>query len=218
MTQDDYKKAAANAAMAYIEPGMLVGVGTGSTTNYFIDALAAMKDSIRGAVPSSLATETLLKNLHIPVATLNDGDPDVYVDGADRFNGHRQLIKGGGGALTGEKIVATASKLFICIADVTKEEQALGKTFPLPLAVVPMARSAVGRAIVKMGGDPVYRDGFTTDQGNIILDVHNMTINEPIAMETALNEIPGIVCNGLFAHRSADVLLIGGPNGVETRR
>lgn len=217
MTQDDYKKAAALAAMAYVKPGMLVGVGTGSTTNYFIDALASMKDDIIGAIPSSKVSETRLSNLGIKIATLSDGDPDIYVDGADRFNKHLQLIKGGGGALTGEKIVATAAKQFICIADISKEEVALGKTFPLPLAVVPMARSSVARQLVKLGGDPIYRNGFTTDQGNIILDVHNLTINEPLALETQLDQMPGVVCNGLFAHCRADVLLIGGPDGVETR-
>ena len=213
--QDTFKRNAAKAAMGYVERGMLIGVGTGSTTNYFIDMLGEMSNDIRGAVASSSVTEDRLRKNGIKVMTLADGDPDLYVDGADRFNQHRQLIKGGGGALTGEKIVASASKRFICIADETKSEMQLGKTFPLPIAVVPSARSSVARQLVALGSNPVYRNGFTTDQGNVILDVYDLDISEPIAMEQKLNNIPGIVCNGIFALNPADVVLIGNATGAK---
>ncbi|MAZ43746.1 MAG: ribose 5-phosphate isomerase A [Legionellales bacterium] len=213
--QNTFKKNAAAAAMRYIEDGMLVGVGTGSTTNYFIDMLAEKRDSIRGAISSSGATEDRLKKNGIPVMTLADGDPDVYVDGADRFNNLKQLIKGGGGALTGEKIVASVSRKFICIADETKREVRLGTSFPLPIAVIPAARSSVARQILAMGGNPVYRNGFMTDNGNVILDIHDLAFDEPIAMEQKLNNIPGIVCNGIFALHAADVVLIGNAAGAD---
>lgn len=213
--QNTFKKNAAIAAMRYIEDGMIVGVGTGSTTNYFIDLLGEKASSIRGAIASSAATEDRLKKNGIQVLTLADGDPDIYVDGADRFNALKQLIKGGGGALTGEKIVASVSKKFICIADETKREIRLGSSFPLPIAVIPAARSSVARQILAMGGNPVYRNGFMTDNGNVILDIHDLDFNEPIAMEQKLNNIPGIVCNGIFALNPADVVLIGNATGAE---
>ena len=216
MTQDEMKQAVAKAALEYIEPGALVGVGTGSTANFFIDALATIKHKIDGTVASSLATATRLKGHGIPVLELNEViELSVYVDGADETNKHLQLIKGGGGALTREKIVAAASKIFVCITDESKLVDILGK-FPLPIEVIPMARSFVAREIVKLGGQPVLREGFTTDNGNIILDVRNMEIMEPAKLEAMLNNIPGIVTNGLFALRPADVLLLGTPQGVRT--
>ena len=216
MTQDEMKQAVAKAALEYIEPGALVGVGTGSTANFFIDALATIKHKIDGTVASSLATATRLKGHGIPVLDLNEViELSVYVDGADETNKHLQLIKGGGGALTREKIVAAASKIFVCITDESKLVDILGR-FPLPIEVIPMARSFVAREIVKLGGQPVLREGFTTDNGNIILDVRNMEIMEPAKLEAMLNNIPGIVTNGLFALRPADVLLLGTPQGVRT--
>ncbi len=218
MTQDKMKQAVAKAALDYIEPGALVGVGTGSTANFFIDALAAIKHKIDGTVASSLATATRLKGHGIPVLELNDViELSVYVDGADETNKHLQLIKGGGGALTREKIVAAASKIFVCITDESKLVDILGK-FPLPIEVIPMARSFVAREIVKLGGQPVLRENFTTDNGNIILDVRNLEIMEPAKLEATLNHIPGIVTNGLFALRPADVLLLGTAQGVRTLR
>ena len=216
MTQDEMKQAVAKAALEYIEPGALVGVGTGSTANFFIDALATIKHKIDGTVASSLATATRLKGHGIPVLELNEViELSVYVDGADETNKHLQLIKGGGGALTREKIVAAASKIFVCITDESKLVDILGR-FPLPIEVIPMARSFVAREIVKLGGQPVLREGFTTDNGNVILDVRNMEIMEPAKLEAMLNNIPGIVTNGLFALRPADVLLLGTPQGVRT--
>jgi len=216
MTQDEMKQAVAKAALDYIEPGALVGVGTGSTANFFIDALAAIKHKIDGTVASSRATEMRLKGHGIPVLELNEViQLSVYVDGADETNKHLQLIKGGGGALTREKIVAAASKIFVCITDESKLVDILGK-FPLPIEVIPMARSFVAREMVKLGGQPVLREGFTTDNGNIILDVRNLEIMEPAKLEATLNHIPGIVTNGLFALRPADVLLLGTPQGVRT--
>ena len=214
MSADSYKKAAALAALDYIEPGMIVGVGTGSTANHFIDALAGIKGKLDGTVASSEASATRLKQHGIPVLDLNAcGDLQVYVDGADEANQYLHLIKGGGGALTREKIVAAASKKFICIADESKLVEALGQ-FPLPVEVIPMARSYVARQMVKLGGKPIWREKFVTDNGNIILDVHNLRIMEPTKLETELNNITGIVTNGLFALRPADVLILGGPNGV----
>ncbi|MBB71669.1 MAG: ribose 5-phosphate isomerase A [Legionellales bacterium] len=216
MDKEALKQAAAQAAIAYIEDNMIVGVGTGSTTNYFIDALATIKGRIEGAVASSEATAERLKSHGIPVYDLNSiSHLPIYVDGADEANRLLQLVKGGGGALTREKIIAAAAKTFICIADSTKKVGMLGR-FPLPVEVIPMARSFVAREIVKLGGDPVYREGFTTDNGNIILDVHNLHIMEPIKMEQSLNSITGVVCNGLFAKRPADILLLASENGVET--
>jgi len=215
MNQDAMKKAAAEAALQYITDASIVGVGTGSTANYFIDALANVKNNIEGAIASSEATAQRLKSHGIPVLTLNEVDRlSVYVDGADESNKMLHLIKGGGGALTREKIVAAVAEKFICIADETKVVSQLGK-FPLPVEVIPMARSYVARELVKLGGDPVYRIGFVTDNGNHILDVHNMDIAEPVAMETTINQIVGVVTNGLFAQRHADILIVGTQNGVE---
>jgi len=216
MTQDEMKKAVAMAALDYIESGSIVGVGTGSTANYFIDGLAGLKGKIDGTVASSVASADRLKGHGIRVLDLNDaGQLSIYVDGADESTKHLHLIKGGGGALTREKIVAAASDRFICIADESKLVDVLGK-FPLPVEVIPMARSYVAREIVKLGGQPVLREGFTTDNGNIILDVHNMQIMEPVKLEETLNHITGVVTNGLFARRPADVLLLGGKDGVKT--
>lgn len=216
MSLDDYKKAAALAAIDYVEPGMVVGIGTGSTANHFIDALAKIKHKIDGTVASSEASAKRLKGHGIEVLDLNaTGDLSLYVDGADESNRHLHLIKGGGGALTREKIVAGASKKFVCIADHTKKVDVLGK-FPLPIEVIPMARSFVARQVVKLGGNPVLREGFTTDNGNIILDVHGLQISQPAKLEADLNNIPGVVTNGIFAIRPADVLILGGPNGIET--
>ncbi|WP_087023834.1 ribose-5-phosphate isomerase RpiA [Thaumasiovibrio subtropicus] len=214
MTQDEMKKAAGWAALEYVQPGSIVGVGTGSTVNHFIDALATKKDEIKGAVSSSEASTERLKELGIEIFDANEvSSLDVYVDGADEINATFDMIKGGGAALTREKIVAAISKSFICIVDNTKEVDVLGK-FPLPVEVIPMARSYVARELVKLGGDPVYREGVVTDNGNIILDVHNMQITDAKALETQINAIVGVVTNGLFADRGADVLLIGAPDGV----
>ena len=210
------KKAAAEAALEYVEAGMIVGIGTGSTANHFIDLLAGMKSKIDGTVASSEASAARLKGHGIPVMDLNSaGQLSLYVDGADESNKHLQLIKGGGGALTREKIVAGASDKFVCIADESKLVDVLG-AFPLPVEVIPMARSLVARELVKMGGQPVLREGFTTDNGNIILDVHNLQIMEAEKMETAINQIPGVVTVGIFAHRPADVLILGTPQGAKT--
>jgi ribose 5-phosphate isomerase A len=214
MNQDELKKLAAEAALEFIEDDMIVGVGTGSTVNYFIDALASIKNRIDGTVSSSVASEERLRALNIPVLNLNSvGDIPVYVDGADEATKHKHLIKGGGGALTREKIVAAASKKFVCIIDNTKEVDVLGK-FPLPVEVIPMAQSYVARQLVILGGQPVLREGFTTDNGNIILDVHNLSIKQPVDLEQRINNITGVVTNGLFACRGADVLLIADSKGV----
>lgn len=215
MTQDEMKKAVAKSAIAYIEDGTVVGVGTGSTANYFIDFLAEIKHRIEGAVASSEATRKRLASHGIPVFDLNTVDEiPVYVDGADEFDPNLCLIKGGGGAMTREKIVAAVAKKFVCIADASKKVSVLG-SFPLPVEVVPMARSYVARELVKLGGDPVYREGFVTDNGNIILDVHNLQIAQPVKMEEAINNIVGVVTVGLFAKRGADVVLMGTEKGVE---
>ncbi len=215
MTQDEMKIAAAEAAMKYVEPGMIVGVGTGSTANHFIDALARMKHDIEGTVASSIATEERLKSHGIRVMELNNaGQLSLYIDGADESDKHLNLIKGGGGALTREKIVAGASDKFICIADESKLVDIMGK-FPLPVEVIPMARSFVAREIVKMGGKPILREGFTTDNGNIILDVKGLEILEPVQMEDDFNKIAGVVTVGLFARRPADVLILGTPKGAK---
>jgi ribose 5-phosphate isomerase A len=214
--QDDKKRAAAEAALAYIQDDDIVGVGTGSTANYFIDALASRKARINGAVASSEASAARLRGHGIPVLELNAvSDIPVYVDGADEATRHRHLIKGGGGALTREKIVAQASLKFVCIMDDSKLVGRLG-AFPLPIEVIPMARSFVAREMVKLGGAPEWRAGFTTDNGNLILDIHNLAIDNPVALEEAINNIPGVVTNGLFALRPADVLLIGTDHGVDT--
>lgn len=215
MTQDEMKQAVAHAALEYVKSGTVIGVGTGSTANYFIDALATIKNKVEGAVASSVATAERLKKHGIRVLELNEtGDLSVYVDGADEATKHLHLIKGGGGALTREKIVAQASKTFVCIADGSKLVDVLGK-FPLPVEVVPMARSLVAREIVKLGGEPVLRQGFKTDNGNVILDVHGLKILNPVELEEKLNQLVGVVTNGLFARRPADVLLLGTPNGVQ---
>ena len=216
MDQSEKKKTAAKAAMKYIDDDMIVGVGTGSTVNFFIDELAALKGRIEGAVASSTTTEQKLREHQIPVVDLNSVDElPVYVDGADEATRHLHLIKGGGGALTREKIVAAVSKKFICIIDNSKLVDMLGK-FPLPVEVIPMARSYVARQIVKLGGQPVLREGITTDNGNIILDVHNLDILNPVELEYQLNQITGVVTNGLFANRGADLLLIADENSVQT--
>ncbi|CUS48355.1 MAG: ribose 5-phosphate isomerase RpiA [Idiomarinaceae bacterium HL-53] len=213
--QDAAKRQAAEAAIEFIEEGSLVGVGTGSTVNYFIDALANIKFDLEGAVSSSEASTERLKAHGIPVYDLNGvGQLSVYVDGADEINRHLQMIKGGGGALTREKIVAACSKKFICIADQSKLVDVLGE-YPLPIEVIPMARSYVARELVKLGGDPVYREGFVTDNGNVILDIHNLNIEKPDALEEAINNITGVVTNGLFALRHADIALISDGNQVQ---
>jgi len=217
MTQDEMKQAVAKAAIEYVEAGTIVGVGTGSTANFFIDELATIKHKIEGTVASSEASAERLKGHGIEVFDLNSvSEIAVYVDGADESNKYLHLVKGGGGALTREKIVAAASKKFVCIADESKLVDVMGK-FPLPIEVIPMARSLVAREIIKqIGGEPVLREGFTTDNGNIILDVHNLEIMEPTKVEQILNNITGVVTNGLFAIKPADVLLLGTPDGVKT--
>ena len=218
MTQDELKKAAALAALDYIKPGTVLGVGTGSTVNHFIDALTGVKGKIDGAVASSVASAERLKKHGIAVLELNaTGNLPLYVDGADEATRHLHLIKGGGGALTREKIVAQASEKFVCIIDESKLVDVLGR-FPLPIEVVPMARSLVGRELVKLGGEPVLRQGYTTDNGNIIIDVHNLKILNPVEVEERLNQIPGVVTNGLFARRPADTLLVATAAGVKTLR
>lgn len=214
MTPDEMKKAAAEAALDYVKSGMVVGIGTGSTANHFIDALARVKGRVEGTVASSNASAERLKKHGIAVLDLNaSGDLALYVDGADEATRHRHLIKGGGGALTREKIVAAASKQFVCIADESKLVDVLGQ-FPLPVEVIPMARSYVAREIVKLGGQPRLRAGFTTDNGNVILDVHNLSILNPLELEEKLDRLAGVVTNGIFARRPADVLILGGAGGV----
>lgn len=216
MDQNQLKQAAAQAAMAYIEEDSIVGVGTGSTANYFIDALAAIAPRLRGAVASSEASRQRLKAIGLQVFELNTVDSlSVYVDGADEINAQLQMIKGGGGALTREKIVAAVAETFICIADQSKLVSVLGD-FALPVEVIPMARSYVARQLIKLGGYPKYREGFVTDNGNIILDVAGLQIAQPLALEQALNQITGVVTNGLFAKRPADILLLGTSDGVQT--
>jgi len=215
MTQDDLKRAVAAAAIEYVPADCIVGVGTGSTANFFIDELAKIKNKLRGAVASSEASAKRLQGHGIEVLSLNDaGELPVYVDGADEITKHLHMMKGGGGALTREKIVAAASKKFICLCDASKLVDVMGK-FPLPIEVIPMARSYIAREVVKLGGHPKLREGFTTDNGNIILDVHGLQILNPVELETALNHLPGVVTNGLFARRGADVLLLGTPDGVQ---
>lgn len=216
MSQDALKKAAAEAALDYVQAGTIVGIGTGSTANFFIDALAGIKHKIEGTVASSIASAERLKGHGIPVLDLNNvDDMALYVDGADEANEYLQLIKGGGGALTREKIVAAVARKFVCIADESKLVGVLG-TFPLPIEVIPMARSHVARQVVKLGGQPVLREGFTTDNGNVILDVRNLQITAATKLEAELNNIPGVVTNGIFALRPADVLILGTPAGVRT--
>lgn len=214
MTADEQKRLAAEAALEYFDEG-IIGVGTGSTVNHFIDLLADIKQRVEAAVSSSEASTNLLKQHGIPVIDLNAaGEFDLYVDGADESNHHLQLIKGGGGALTREKIIAQASKKFICIADESKLVKMLGE-FPLPVEVVPMARSLVARELVKLGGTPIWREDFITDNGNLILDVHHLEIMEPIKLEQQINNITGVVTVGLFALRPADLLILGTPQGAK---
>ena len=216
MSQDDLKRAVAKAAIEYVPMDCIVGVGTGSTANFFIDELAKIKNKIRGAVASSEASAKRLQGHGIEVLSLNDaGALSVYVDGADEITRHMHMVKGGGGALTREKIVAGASAKFICLCDASKLVEVLGK-FPLPIEVVPMARSSVARQLTALGGQVQLREGFTTDNGNIILDVHGLKIMNPVELESELDHIAGVVTNGLFARRGADVLLLGTPEGVKT--
>ncbi|WP_137166182.1 ribose-5-phosphate isomerase RpiA [Salinimonas lutimaris] len=216
MHQDAKKKAVAEAALTYVKPDTIVGVGTGSTVNFFIDALATMKDRITGAVSSSEASTERLKSHGIEVFELNEVDRlDVYIDGADEVTEHKHMIKGGGAALTREKIVAAVADSFICIVDDTKQVPVLGK-FPLPVEVIPMARSYVARELVKLGGDPVYRQGVITDNGNVILDVHNLDILNPREMEATINNLAGVVTNGIFSLRGADVVLCASGNEIKT--
>ncbi|MGZ5099698.1 MAG: ribose-5-phosphate isomerase RpiA [Usitatibacter sp.] len=216
MDANALKKAAAEAALQYVKDDTVVGVGTGSTVNFFIDALASRRARIEAAVASSEASAKRLRELRIPVRELNDTDGcDVYVDGADEVTEHLAMIKGGGAALTREKIVAQASRTFVCIADGSKLVGVLGK-FPLPVEVIPMARSLVARELAKLGGIPELRAGVTTDNGNLILDVRGLTILKPVELETEINMIPGVVTNGLFARRPADILLLATADGVKT--
>jgi ribose 5-phosphate isomerase A len=216
MSQDELKQAVARAAIQYVPVDCIVGVGTGSTANFFIDELAGIKHRIRGAVASSEASAKRLQGHGIEVLSLNDaGSLPVYVDGADEITRHLHMIKGGGGALTREKIVAAASNKFVCVCDASKLVDVLGK-FPLPVEVIPMARSSVARQLVALGGQPKLREGFTTDNGNIILDVHGLNIMNPVELESTLDHIAGVVTNGLFARRGADVLLLGTAEGVKT--
>jgi ribose 5-phosphate isomerase A len=215
MSNDLGKRLAAEAAVKYIEEDTIIGVGTGSTVNFFIDALVAQKLRIRGAVSSSNASTERLRQNKIEIFDLNAvGDIDVYVDGADECDPHLRLIKGGGAALTREKIVAAAAQRFICIVDASKQVSVLGN-FPLPVEVIPMARSYVARQLVKLGGQPVWRDGVITDNGNLILDVHGLRISDPVGLETQINQIVGVVTVGLFAKRPADVLIVGSADGVK---
>lgn len=216
MNQEEKKQKVAEAALKYVIEDGIIGIGTGSTVNYFIRHLATIKHKINGAVSSSLATEKLLQELNIPVVPLNSViDIPVYIDGADEATRNLHLIKGGGGALTREKIIAAASKKFVCIIDDTKLVNVLGK-FALPVEVIPMAQSYVGRQLAKLGGKPVLREGFTTDNGNIIIDVHNLHIMQPAELEAEINNIAGVVSNGIFAIRSANVLLVAYKNNLET--
>ena len=214
MDQDQKKLIAAKASLEYIENGIVLGVGSGSTVNHLIDILPSVRDKIEYVVSSSSATSELLKQRGFEVSMLNAvGDVDLYIDGADEATKHRQLIKGGGGALTREKILAGASRQFVCIIDDSKQVGMLG-TFPLPIEVIPMAQSFVASKLVRMGGQPVWREKFVTDNGNHILDIHNLLITNPMEVETRINQIPGIVTVGLFAHRPADILIVGDDSGV----
>ena len=216
MTQDELKKKVAEAAIEYAKGISILGIGTGSTVNHFIDLLADMKGEIEGAVSSSEGSTARLKKMGIPVLDLNSaGELDIYIDGADEVNANFHMLKGGGGALTREKIIAGASRKFVCIADETKYVPVLGK-FPLPVEVIPMARSYVAREMVKLGGQPQWREGYITDNGNQILDVHNLEILDPPELERTINNIPGVVTVGIFALRPADVVLLGSPEGIRT--
>ncbi|QHB16641.1 ribose-5-phosphate isomerase RpiA [Mannheimia pernigra] len=215
MDQQEMKKIAAQAALKFVKPNTIVGVGSGSTVNYFIEALASMKDEIKGAVAASKASEERLRDIGIEVFSANEvGELDVYIDGADEITPQGAMIKGGGAALTREKIVSSLAKKFICIVDSSKQVDVLGTTFPLPVEVIPMARSYVARQLVKLGGSPEYREGVVTDNGNVILDVHNFNIIEPLKMEHTINNIAGVVTNGIFAQRYANVTIVGTPEGA----
>lgn len=215
MNQDEMKRAAAAAAIKHVSPGSIIGVGTGSTANHFIDLLAQMEEPIEAAVASSEASAERLRSHGIEVVDLNHtGNLSLYVDGADEIDPYLNMIKGGGGAHTREKIVAAASKRFICIADASKQVKRLGK-FPLPVEVIPMARSLVARKLVGLGGRPELRKGFTTDNGNVVLDVHGLDIMEPLKLEREINHLAGVVCCGIFAQQSAHLLILGTPKGAE---
>ena len=216
MNQLEMKKIAAQAALQFVKPDMIVGVGSGSTVNCFIEALGTLKDQIKGAVAASKNSEEFLRQQGIEVFSTNDvSSLDIYVDGADEINPQKMMIKGGGAALTREKIVAALAKNFICIVDSSKQVDVLGSTFPLPIEVIPMARSQVARKLVTLGGAPEYREGVVTDNGNIILDVHNFAIMNPVEMEKELNNIAGVVTNGVFALRPADTVIVGTPDGAK---
>ena len=216
MNQLEMKKLAAQAALQYVKADTIVGVGSGSTVNCFIEALGTIKDKIQGAVAASKASEELLRKQGIKVFNANDvSSLDIYVDGADEINPQKMMIKGGGAALTREKIVAALAKKFICIVDSSKQVNVLGSTFPLPVEVILMARSQVGRKLAALGGAPEYREGVVTDNGNVILDVHNFTILNPVEMEKELNNVAGVVTNGIFALRGADVVIVGTPEGAK---
>lgn len=218
MDASDKKRNAAKAAMEFIEPGMTLGVGTGSTVNLLIEMLPEIRDKIDRVVSSSKASTALLEANGFEVSTLNEvGDYDLYIDGADESNKRLQLIKGGGGALTREKVLAAAARRFICIVDDTKLVGMLG-SFPVPIEVLPMAQEMVSRRMLKMRGQPIWREGFVTDNGNHILDIHDLQISNPLEMEARINRIPGVVSVGIFAHRAADILLIGGEDGVREMR
>ena len=216
MNQLEMKKIAAQAALQFVKPDMIVGVGSGSTVNCFIEALGTLKDQIKGAVAASKNSEELLRQQGIEVFSTNDvSSLDIYVDGADEINPQKMMVKGGGAALTREKIVAALAKNFICIVDSSKQVDVLGSTFPLPIEVIPMARSQVARKLVTLGGAPEYREGVVTDNGNIILDVHNFAIMNPVEMEKELNNIAGVVTNGVFALRPANTVIVGTPDGAK---
>ena len=216
MNQLEMKKIAAQAALQFVKPDMIVGVGSGSTVNCFIEALGTLKDQIKGAVAASKNSEERLRQQGIEVFSTNDvSSLDIYVDGADEINPQKMMIKGGGAALTREKIVAALAKNFICIVDSSKQVDVLGSTFPLPIEVIPMARSQVARQLVTLGGAPEYREGVVTDNGNIILDVHNFAIMNPVEMEKELNNIAGVVTNGVFALRPANTVIVGTPDGAK---
>jgi len=216
MNQLEMKKIAAQAALQFVKPDMIVGVGSGSTVNCFIEALGTLKDQIKGAVAASKNSEERLRQQGIEVFSTNDvSNLDIYVDGADEINPQKMMIKGGGAALTREKIVAALAKNFICIVDSSKQVDVLGSTFPLPIEVIPMARSQVARKLVTLGGAPEYREGVVTDNGNIILDVHNFAIMNPVEMEKELNNIAGVVTNGVFALRPANTVIVGTPDGAK---
>ncbi len=218
MNQNEMKQAAAKEAVKYVKPNAVLGVGTGSTVNFFIDEIATIKDQIKGAVSSSEASTARLKQLGIKILDLNEIDSfDIYVDGADEINPTMDMIKGGGAALTREKIVSAVAKEFICIVDETKQVAVLGK-FPLPVEVIPMARNYVAGQLRKLGGNPIYRDGVVTDNGNHILDVHGLVINNPLQLEEEINNIVGVVTVGIFARRGADVMIVGTNHGVQVTK